>query len=60
MHSFSKLDVDEKANLLVKNIEKDVTQQELFELFKPFGHIVSCKLETYPDGKSRGYAYIQF
>lgn len=60
VQSVNKLEVNEKANLLVKNIEKDVTQQELFEAFKPFGEIVSCKLETYPDGKSRGYAYIQF
>jgi polyadenylate-binding protein len=29
-------------------------------MFKPFGEIVSCKLETYHDGKSRGYAYVQF
>lgn len=52
------MEVNEKANLLVKNIDKDVTQQELFEQFKKFGNIVSCKLETYQDGKSKGYAYI--
>lgn len=32
----------------------------MFDLFKQFGEIVSCKLETYQDGKSKGYAYIQF
>ena len=60
VHSQSKFEYDEKANLLVKNIEKEVTQQEVYELFKQFGEIVSCKLETYQDGKSKGYAYIQF
>lgn len=60
VNSVAKFEVNEKANILVKNIDKDVTQQELFDTFKPFGEIVSCKLETYPDGKSRGYAYIQF
>lgn len=52
---------NENANLLVKNIDKDVTQQEIFNLFKPYGYIVSAKLETYPDSKeSRGFAYIQY
>lgn len=58
--SVNKFEINEKANLLVKNIEKEVTQSELFNLFKGFGEIMSCKLETYPDGKSKGYAYVQF
>jgi polyadenylate-binding protein len=29
-------------------------------LFKQFGNILSCKLESYPDGGSRGFAYVQF
>ena len=33
VHSVNKVELNEKANLLVKNIEKEVTQQELFELF---------------------------
>lgn len=32
----------------------------MYELFKQYGEIVSCKLETYQDGRSKGYAYIQF
>lgn len=52
---------NENANLLVKNIDKEATQQEIFNLFKPYGYIVSAKLETYPDSKeSRGFAYIQY
>ena len=51
----------EAANLLVKNIDKEVTQSGLYDIFKVHGDITSCKLETYPDGKtSRGYAYVQF
>lgn len=56
----NKFEYNEKANLLIKNIDKTVTQQELFEIFKEVGPIVSCKLETYPDGQSRGYAYVLF
>ena len=60
VNSVPKVEYNEKANLLIKNIDKEITQQELFDLFAPFGHILSCKLETYPDGQSRGYAYIQY
>jgi polyadenylate-binding protein len=51
---------DEKANILIKNIDKEVTQQELFSAFAKFGNIISCKLESYPDGTSRGFAYVQY
>ena len=52
---------DKKANLLVKNIDKDVTQQDIFALFSQYGNVISCKLETFPTSKeSRGYAYVQF
>lgn len=50
--------LDEKANILVKNIDKEVKQGELYELFSQFGAIQSCKLESYTDGSSRGFAYI--
>jgi polyadenylate-binding protein len=60
VHSVPKVEYNEKANLLVKNIDREVTQQEVYELFIKFGNILSCKLETYADGKSRGYAYIQY
>lgn len=51
---------NQKANVIVKNVDKDVTQQQLFELFTQFGGVQSCKLESYPDGTSRGFAYVQF
>jgi polyadenylate-binding protein len=52
---------EKEANLLVKNIDKEVTQQEIYGKFSAFGNVISCKLETYPNSKeSRGYAYVQF
>lgn len=52
---------NDAANLLVKNLDKDITQQEVFDLFRAHGSIVSTKLETYPNSKeSRGFAYVQF
>lgn len=32
----------------------------LQELFKPFGNILSCKVVTSEDGKSKGYGFVQF
>lgn len=32
----------------------------MFDTFSKYGGIRSCKLEQYPDGKSRGFGYIQF
>ena len=51
---------NEKANILLKNLDKDLTQSELHEQCSKFGSIISCKLETYPDGASRCFAYVQF
>lgn len=52
---------NDNANLLVKNLDKQVTQQEVYDLFKSFGKIVSAKLETYPNSKeSREFAFVQF
>jgi len=52
--------MEPKANLLVRYIDLGVTQQQFYEAFSAFGPIRSCKLELYPDGKSRGFGYIQF
>lgn len=51
---------DPKSNVYIKNIDPSVSQQQLHDAFLKFGEIVSCKLETFPDGKSRGFGYIQF
>lgn len=52
--------MEPKANLVVKFIDLAVTQQQFYDTFLQFGPIRSCKLELFPDGKSRGFGYIQF
>lgn len=33
---------------------------KLQDLFQKFGDIISCKVVTSDDGKSRGYGFVQF
>ena len=49
---------DPEANIIVRNIPKSVNQQDIFNRFKEFGNIKSCKLETFKDGISRGFAFV--
>ena len=51
---------DDKANVICRNLSAELTQQELCEHFSKYGKIKSLKLESFPDGKSRGFCYIQF
>lgn len=51
---------DPQANIIVRNLPKNVTQDQVREAFNAFGEILSCKVDVYYDGKSKGFAYVQF
>jgi polyadenylate-binding protein len=53
-------DFDSKANVLVKNLPKEMDQSALTKLFAEFGTIKSAKLEVFASGESRGFGYVQF
>jgi RNA recognition motif-containing protein len=53
-------DFDLKANLVVRNLPKEMTQKELSDLFSLHGQIGSCKLEVFQDGTSRCFGYVQY
>ncbi|XP_023640508.1 polyadenylate-binding protein 7 isoform X2 [Capsella rubella] len=48
------------GNVFVKNLPESVNNAVLQDMFKTFGNIVSCKIATLEDGKSRGYGFVQF
>ena len=46
--------------ILVRNLERSVTEQELLELFQPFGQVESCVLVLDPaTGKSKGFGFVE-
>lgn len=51
---------DKEANVLFKNVAESVSQKQITELFAKYGKILSCKIDVYKDGTSRGFGYIQF
>jgi len=53
-------DFDSQANVLVKNLPKEMAQNNLFDLAKPYGKIISCKLQVNSDLSSKGFGYIQY
>ncbi|KAF5823704.1 hypothetical protein HanRHA438_Chr01g0042031 [Helianthus annuus] len=48
------------GNVFVKNLNESIDNVLLQDLFKPFGNILSCKVVTHEDGKSKGYGFVQF
>lgn len=50
-------------NLYVKNLDDDITDEKLRELFAEFGTITSCRVrkeQENTDGKSRGFGFVCF
>lgn len=46
--------------ILVRNLERSVTEQELLELFQPFGQVESCILVLdQKTGKSKGFGFVE-
>ncbi|XP_022144571.1 polyadenylate-binding protein 7 [Momordica charantia] len=48
------------GNVFVKNLSDSINSLGLQELFKKFGNVLSCKVATSDDGKSKGYGFVQF
>lgn len=51
---------EEKANIIARNLSAELTQSDLCDHFSKYGKIKSLKLETFTDGKSKEFCYIQF
>ncbi|KAG4401845.1 hypothetical protein AAZX31_02G072800 [Glycine max] len=48
------------TNLYVKNLDYNINDDKLKELFSEFGTITSCKVMLEPNGRSKGYGFVAF
>lgn len=54
------LRITSKNNLIVRNLKKDLTTQELQALFSGSGNIISAKISKNAKGGSEGFGFVQF
>ncbi|KAL2481321.1 Polyadenylate-binding protein 7 [Abeliophyllum distichum] len=48
------------GNVFVKNLSDSIDSVKVQEMFQKFGNVLSCKVATSDDGKSKGYGFVQF
>lgn len=52
--------ISHPGNVYIRGIHDAVEDLELFEIFEPYGEILSCKIIRDNYGKSKGYGFINF
>ncbi|KAG9066797.1 Protein phosphatase PP2A regulatory subunit B [Linnemannia hyalina] len=48
------------TNVYIKNLDPEVTQEEVEVLFTKFGPVTSCVVSTDENGRSKGFGFINF
>lgn len=49
-----------QGNIYIKDLHPSIQSQDLYDNFSQFGTILSCKVETEIDGRSKGFGYVHF
>ncbi|GFH07979.1 eukaryotic translation initiation factor 3 subunit 4 [Haematococcus lacustris] len=52
---------DDQNSVRVTNLSEDVTEADLQELFRPFGHVTRCFVAVDREtGENRGFAFVNY
>ena len=57
---FDKSQIEKAANVFISSLPSNLQEEELEDLLKDYGNIISVEIKRGENGESLGYGYVQF